>query len=81
MSDSRSETSLQFRPHKGTYIVTQVKIENRLMKSIASFFKQVASGASKITGGSSLRGKRAFNAYRSEDYEAMVRLCSEMSPA
>ncbi len=34
-----------------------------------------------MTGGASLRGKRAFNAYESQDYESMVRLCAEMSPA
>ena len=51
------------------------------MKAVSSFFKKVATSASKLTGGASLRGKRAFNAYHSQDYEAMVRLCAQMSPA
>ena len=51
------------------------------MKAISAFFKKVASGASMMPGGSSLKGKRAFNAYHSQDYEALARLCSTMSPA
>lgn len=51
------------------------------MKQVTSFFKSVASGASKLTGGSSLRGRRAFNAYHSGDYDSMVQLCAQMTPA
>ena len=50
------------------------------MKAVSSFFKSMASSASKITGGASLRGRRAFNAYHSQDYDAMVRLCATMTP-
>ena len=50
------------------------------MKAVGSFFKNLATGATRLTGGASLRGKRAFNAYHSEDYDAMVRLCADMKP-
>ena len=49
------------------------------MKRLSSLFKSVASSASKLTGGASLRGKRAFNAYHSEDYDSMVKLCASMN--
>ena len=32
------------------------------------------------TGGTSIRGRRAFNAYHSKEYDALVRLCASMSP-
>ena len=50
------------------------------MKSVTSFFKTVAQGASRLTSGASLRGKRAFNAYEAQDYDAMVELCAQMTP-
>ena len=50
------------------------------MKAVGSFFKKIASASSRLTGGASLRGKRAFNAYHSEDYDAMVHLCATMKP-
>ena len=51
------------------------------MKTVSSFFKKIASGTSKLTGGSSLKSKRAFNAFESQDYEAMVHLLATMKPA
>ena len=51
------------------------------MKAINSFFKDVATKASKLSGGSSLRGRRAFNAYHSQNYDEMARLCATMKPA
>mmetsp|Transcript_26211 Transcript_26211/g.30627 ORF Transcript_26211/g.30627 Transcript_26211/m.30627 type:complete len:276 (+) Transcript_26211:63-890(+) len=50
------------------------------MKAIGDFFRNMATGATKMTGGASLRGKRAFNAYHSQDYDAMVNLCATMKP-
>lgn len=50
------------------------------MKAVGDFFKGIASNAQKLTGGASLRGKRAFNAYSSQDYDAMVHLCAGMQP-
>lgn len=50
------------------------------MKAVTSFFKSVASSAAKMSGGPSLRGRRAFNAFHSGDYEAMVHLLANMSP-
>lgn len=50
------------------------------MKAVTSFFKNWASSAAQMSGGTSIRGKRAFNAFHSGDYEAMVHLCANMSP-
>ena len=51
------------------------------MKAVSNFFKSVSKSSSKIMGGASLRGRRAFNAYDSQDYEAMVHVLATMTPA
>jgi len=51
------------------------------MKAVTGFFKNVASKASGVVNGAgSLKGRRAFNAFHSGDYEGMVRLCATMTP-
>ena len=49
------------------------------MKAISGFFKKTAKKSSKLFSFGSLRGRRALNAYDSQDYEAMVRTLSDMT--
>ena len=49
------------------------------MKAITGFFKKTAKKSSKLFSFGSLRGRRALNAYESQDYEAMVKTLADMT--
>ena len=49
------------------------------MKALSNLFKSASKTSSKLFSFGSLRGKRALNAYESQDYDAMVKTLADMT--